>query len=120
MSRRAAGPGDVVSNRGGDQLVPSASRSWLVASVSAVVVAVTYWLALQPGAAQAQTAFVTWINDPPQPLAALLAMTNWLLRPVPLALVAAVLFGWVMLTARGALAGSWCGPWSSASRSASC
>ena len=52
------------------------------------MIAATYWLALQPGAAEAQTGFVTWINDPPQPLGAVLAATNLLLRPVPLAVVA--------------------------------
>ena len=31
----------------------------------------------------------------------MLAATNWLLRPVPLAVVAAALFGWIMVTARG-------------------
>ena len=75
--------------------------SIVLASASALVIATTWWLALQPGAAEAQTAFVTWVNDPPQPLGAVLAATNWLLRPVPLAVVAAALFGWIMVTARG-------------------
>ena len=42
-----------------------------------------------------------WINDPPQPLGAVLALTNSLFRPVPLAVVALVLFGWIFLAARG-------------------
>jgi membrane-associated phospholipid phosphatase len=58
-------------------------------------------LALQPEIAQAQTGFVIWINDPPQPLGAVLAVTNSLFRPVPLAVLALILFGWIFLTARG-------------------
>ena len=82
-------------------VVPRPTRSWTLASLSALVIAATYWLALQPGAAQAQSGFVMWINDPPQPLGALLALTNALLRPVPLAVVALGLFVWIMATARG-------------------
>ncbi len=85
--------------------VPRPVTAWVLASVSVVVIAATWWLALQPGAAEAQTAFVTWINDPPQPLAGVLAATNLLLRPVPLAVVALALFGWIMVTARGAARG---------------
>ena len=85
--------------------MPRPVTAWVLASVSAVVIAATWWLALQPGAAEAQTAFVTWINDPPQPLAGVLAATNLLLRPVPLAVVALALFGWIMVTARGAARG---------------
>ena len=69
------------------------------------MIAATWWLALQPGAAEAQTGFVTWINDPPQPLGAVLAATNLLFRPVPLAVVALALFGWIMVTARGSARG---------------
>ena len=72
-----------------------------LATASAVVVVSTYWMALQPGADEAQTAFVTWVNDPPQPFGTVLAATNSLLRPVPLTVVAIALVGWVMVTARG-------------------
>jgi len=64
------------------------------------VVAATYWMALQPGAADAQTAVVRWINDPPEPFGTVLAVTNSLLRPVPLAVVALALVGWIVFTAR--------------------
>jgi membrane-associated phospholipid phosphatase len=70
-------------------------------SLSVLVVAATWWLALRPGASEAQTAFVTWINDPPRVLGTVLAATNWLLRPIPLAVVASGLLGWIMYTARG-------------------
>jgi len=73
----------------------------VLASVSALVIAITYWLAVQPRAAEVQTGFVEWINNPPQPLGALLAVTNSLFRPVPLAVLALILFGWMMFTARG-------------------
>ena len=84
-----------------DAAVPPPARSLLVAAASAGVVAATYWMALQPGADAAQTAFVTWINDPPPPFGAALAATNSLFRPVPLAVVALALFAWIMVTARG-------------------
>ncbi len=64
------------------------------------MVAATYWMALQPGAADAQTAVVRWINDPPEPFGTVLAVTNSLLRPVPLAVVALALVGWIVFTAR--------------------
>jgi membrane-associated phospholipid phosphatase len=80
---------------------PAPVRSWLVAAASAVVVGATYWMALQPGADEAQTAVVRWINDPPPPFGAVLAATNSLFRPVPLAVVALALFAWIMVTARG-------------------
>ena len=54
-------------------VVPRPVTSWTLASLSALVIAATYWLALQPGAREAQTGFVKWINDPPQPLRAVLA-----------------------------------------------
>ncbi len=81
--------------------MPGRVTSWVLASVSVVVIAASFWLAVQPGAAEAQTGFVQWINDPPQPLGAVLAVTNRLFRPLPLTVVALVLFGWVMFTARG-------------------
>lgn len=81
--------------------VPGPVVAWAVALSSALVIVTTYWLALQPGADDAQSAFVTWVNDPPQPLAAALAVTNVLLRPVPLTVVALALGGWIVLTAPG-------------------
>ena len=80
--------------------LPRPATSWALAAASVVVVVVTYWLALQPGADEAQTPFVTWVNDPPQPFGAVLALTNSLLRPVPLTVVAIALVGWIMATAR--------------------
>jgi membrane-associated phospholipid phosphatase len=85
----------------GATVVPRPVTSWTLASLSALVIGATYWLALQPGAAQAQSGFVVWVNDPPQPLGAVLGLTNALLRPVPLAVVALALFGWIMVTVRG-------------------
>lgn len=82
-------------------VVPRPVTSWTLASLSALVIGTTYWLALQPGAAEAQSGFVKWVNDPPQPLGSVLTLTNSLLRPVPLAVVALGLFGWIMVTARG-------------------
>ena len=81
--------------------VPRPSASWVLASASLLVIATSLWLVLQPGIAAAQVGFVQWINDPPQPLGAVLAFTNSLFRPVPLAVVALILFGWIFLTARG-------------------
>ena len=63
--------------------VPSPARSRVLATLAALVIAATWWLALQPGAADAQTSFVSWINDPPPPLGTVLAVTNPLFRPVP-------------------------------------
>ncbi len=81
--------------------LPSRSRCWALAAASALVVAATYWMALQPGAADAQTDVVRWINDPPEPFGTVLAVTNSLLRPVPLTVVALALVGWIVFTARG-------------------
>ncbi len=67
---------------------------------SVVVVAVSAWFAVQPGAETAQTGLVEWFNDPPQPFAAILAAANPLLRPVPLLLVTVVLVGWIGWAAR--------------------
>ena len=87
---------------GTGQVVPRTSTSWVIASLSLVVVALTWWLALLPGAEDAQAGFVKWVNDPPQPLHLVLAVTNSLLRPVPLTVVAVVLVGWIMATVQGA------------------
>jgi undecaprenyl-diphosphatase len=89
----APGPGHVL---------PRTSTSWAIAALSLGVVALTYWLALLPGAQDAQADFVRWVNNPPEPLNTILAVTNSLLRPVPLAVIAVLLLGWVMATVRGA------------------
>lgn len=81
--------------------VPTPVTSSVLGSASGLVIAATWWLALQPGAAEAQAAFISWVNDPPRALGAVLGMTNALLRPVPLAVVALTLFGWVMATVHG-------------------
>ena len=85
----------------GQTRLPQRTTCLAVMSFSVVVVAVTWWLVLRPGSSSAQTAFVVWINDPPRLLGAVLAATNVLLRPVPLAVVASALFGWILFTARG-------------------
>jgi undecaprenyl-diphosphatase len=82
-------------------VLPTPVRCWVVASVSALVVVGTYWMALQPGADEAQTAVVRWMNDPPPPFGTVVAATNSLFRPVPLAVVVLALFAWIMVTARG-------------------
>jgi membrane-associated phospholipid phosphatase len=81
--------------------VPRPVIASVVGALSALAIALTYWYAVQPGAPAAQTALVTWLNDPPQPLGGLLAVTNALFRPVPLAAVAVILVGWILLTAHG-------------------
>jgi membrane-associated phospholipid phosphatase len=81
------------------------SRTAVVVGLGALVgIAVSAWLATMAGAQDAQEGMVRWMNDPPPPLNALLALVNPLLRPVPLLVVAAGLVGWVLVTvhARGA------------------
>ena len=81
--------------------LPGSRTSWVVASVSVLAILVSYWLAVQPSAAEAQTGFVKWINDPPRLLGGVLALTNSLFRPVPLTVLAVAFFGWLMFTSRG-------------------
>lgn len=86
--------------------VPRPPRTFVslaLGSIAALVIAVSAWLAVQPGAETVQTGIVQWFNDPPQPVGAVFAIVNPLLRPVPLVLVALLLAGWVLLAARGAL-----------------
>ena len=64
-----------------------------------VVLVVGYWLATRPGAAEVQEGVVRWFNDPPAPVGWLLALTNPLFRPLPLAVIAVVLLGWLLWTA---------------------
>jgi undecaprenyl-diphosphatase len=81
--------------------LPSPVLSSVLASVSAMLVVATYSIALQPGAADAQAAVIRWINDPPEPFGTVLSLTNSLLRPVPLAVVALALACWIIVTNRG-------------------
>ncbi|WP_180936495.1 phosphatase PAP2 family protein [Nocardioides ungokensis] len=74
----------------------------MLGGLALVVIVVTAWLAVQPGAMTAQTDLVLWFNHPPQPFAAVFAAVNPLLRPAPLAVVTLVLAGSVVLTAHGA------------------
>ena len=71
----------------------------VLGGLSVAAIALSAWLAVQPGAQTAQTAVVEWFNQPPQPFAAVFALVNPLLRPAPLLLVSLVLMGWVMTTA---------------------
>ena len=87
--------------RSGALAPPAPRTSWAIATASVLVVAVTYWLALQPGADEAQTNLVRWMNDPPPPFGTVLAVTNSLFRPGPLAVLAAALAGWVLATTLG-------------------
>ena len=73
----------------------------VLGSLSVVVIAVTAWLAVQPGAMTAQTGLVLWFNHPPQPLAAIFAAVNPLLRPVPLLVVSLVLAASFLWTTSG-------------------
>lgn len=81
--------------------LPRVGRCWGCAVLSALVVLMTLWMALQPGAADAQAAVVRWVNDPPDPFGTVLALTNALLRPLPLVALAVFLLGWIMATTRG-------------------
>ena len=79
---------------------PRRRTSILVACVAVCALAVFTWLAVQPGAPSAQTKIVQWLNDPPQPFAAILSIANPLLRPIPLSLIAVALLAWVLVAAR--------------------
>ena len=57
-------------------------------------------LAVRPRSEELQRGIVEWINDPPQPIAAVLACTNPLLRPVPLAVMTVLLLFWIFASAR--------------------
>ena len=80
---------------------PRTVVSLVLACASVLVVAVSAWLAVRPGSQAAQTDLVLWLNNPPQPVAAIFAVVNPLLRPVPLVVVSALLLGWVLLAAPG-------------------
>ena len=68
--------------------------------VAACVLAASAFLAVQPRAEEWQQGIVEWMNDPPQPFAAVLAVVNPLLRPAPLAILTALLLYWTFLSAR--------------------
>jgi len=57
-------------------------------------------LAVRPRAEELQRGFVEWMNDPPQPFAAVLALVNPFLRPVPLAVLSVLLLYWIFVAAR--------------------
>ena len=80
---------------------PRTAVTVVIGGASVVAIAITAWLAVRPGAEDAQTGIVRWFNHPPQPFAAVFAATNPLLRPVSLFVVAVVLAGLVLLTTRG-------------------
>jgi len=80
--------------------VPRPAVATVVAAISSLILLASWWLAVQPGADDTQARFVTWINDPPQPLGALLAVTNALFRPLPLAVVVLAFVVWLFSTSR--------------------
>jgi membrane-associated phospholipid phosphatase len=79
--------------------IPRPVRAVAVLSAAAVVIALSAWLATAENAERAQTGLVSWFNDPPQPVAAILAVVNPLCRPIPLTLLSIAFVGWVLLTA---------------------
>ena len=68
-------------------------------ALSVLVIALTGRLAVLPEAQTAQTGLVLWFNHPPQPVSAVFAVVNPVLRPVPLAVVSLLLVGWILLRA---------------------
>jgi undecaprenyl-diphosphatase len=81
--------------------IPRPLITAVLGSVSLIVIALSAWLAVKPGAEKAQTGLVHWFNDPPQPFAALFAVVNPFLRPIPLVVVALVLVAWLVWTTPG-------------------
>ena len=96
---RASAHGQPGPLQGGASSLPAPRTSGIVALLSLATVAVSAWLAGRPGVHEAQTGFVVWLNHPPQPLGALFAVVNPLLRPLPLLVLAVVLGGWVLISA---------------------
>ena len=86
---------------GTGSLPPRPFVALVLGGASVVVIAVTAWLAVKPGAETAQTSLVQWFNAPPQPFALIFAAVNPLLRPVPLVVVSILLIGWVLLSTPG-------------------
>ena len=100
MAVEGGGPADHAPDLSSDQPGPPRPVVALaLGGLSIVVIAVSAWFAVQPGAETAQTGLVEWFNDPPQPFAGVFALVNPLLRPVPLLLVALLLVGWVLWAA---------------------
>jgi undecaprenyl-diphosphatase len=69
----------------------------MTGAVAILGIALTAWAATAPGAQRRQIDLVIWFNDPPQPVAAVFAVVNPLLRPVPLVLLGLAFLGWVLL-----------------------
>jgi undecaprenyl-diphosphatase len=86
----------------GNAKPPRPTTAAATATVALLVIVLTAWLAGAPGAEQAQTGLVKWFNHPPQPLAAVFAAVNPLLRPIPLTIVGILLIIWIVLAATGA------------------
>jgi len=102
VTQRANSAGALAVDRPpGGPRPPRTLVSLVLAGVSVLVIALSAWLAVRPGSQAAQTDLVLWLNNPPQPLAAILAVVNPLLRPVPLVVVSVLLLGWVLLAAPG-------------------
>ena len=101
MAVDGGSPPDLVADRSSDRpRPPPPSVGVALGGLSVVVVAVSAWIAVQPGAETTQTGLVGWFNDPPQPFAAIFATVNPLLRPVPMLLATVVLVGWIVWAAR--------------------
>jgi undecaprenyl-diphosphatase len=73
----------------------------VLGGLSLIGIALSAWLAVRPGAEEAQTGLVRWFNHPPQPIAAVFAVVNPFLRPIPLLVIAVVLMLWVLITSSG-------------------
>lgn len=80
--------------------IPRPITSIVTGAGAVVVIIVTAWAATSPGSQGRQTDLVTWFNHPPQPIAAVFAIVNPFLRPVPLILLGVALLSWVLLSAR--------------------
>jgi len=94
--RRANAP----APSGGAAKLPRPILAVATGTAALLVFALCAWLAVSPGAETAQTDLVRWFNDPPQPLAAVCALTNPLLRPVPLIALGLLFLGWVLVSSR--------------------
>ncbi len=103
--RAVTTPAALTADRGATRSSPPRPLVALVlGGGSAVVLAVSAWIAVKPGSQPAQEGLVQWFNHPPQPFEAVFAAANPLLRPVPLAVVSVVLIGWVLLSTSAAAA----------------
>lgn len=83
-----------------DAAPPQLTTALATATVSLLAIVLTGWSAGAPRAQQVQTGIVKWFNHPPQPLAAVLAAANPLLRPIPLIILGILFVAWVVITAR--------------------